>query len=110
VKLRELEPVLLRHNRETHRAEHVERLEDADGIRFACPKCFAANGGLVGTHLVRVSFDGKAYGKGWNVGGSSLDDLTLTPSIQLLGGVDENGLPIGCGWHGFVTAGEVTSC
>jgi hypothetical protein len=35
----------------------------------------------------------------WTVSGTGLADLTLAPSIHLSGP--------GCGWHGFVTAGEV---
>lgn len=38
--------------------------------------------------------------KGWTRTGDTFDTLTLKPSIQR----------IGCGWHGFITAGEVRSC
>lgn len=41
---------------------------------------------------------------GWQRTGDTFDTLTLTPSIyrrEDLGG---------CGWHGFITNGEVTSC
>lgn len=34
----------------------VPALSGADGVEFLCPKCFAANGGAVGTHLVHVYF------------------------------------------------------
>lgn len=34
----------------------------------------------------------------WDRSGESFDDLTLTPSIQR---------GDGCGWHGFITNGEV---
>jgi hypothetical protein len=37
--------------------------------------------------------------KGWRRTGDTFDTLTLTPSILRIGG---------CGWHGFVTNGEVT--
>ena len=30
----------------------VDALTEADGVWFLCPKCFAANGGAVGTHAV----------------------------------------------------------
>lgn len=39
----------------------------------------------------------------WYRGGETFETLTLTPSIL---STKEHG---GCGWHGFVTAGEVTS-
>lgn len=77
---------------------HAESLQDADGIRFTCPKC--------GAHQVIVWFRGRVPdsatpGPGrWTATGGSFDDLTLTPSINLSGP--------GCGWHGFVTNGEVT--
>jgi hypothetical protein len=35
----------------------------------------------------------------WQRKGESFEALTLTPSVRA-----------GCGWHGFVTAGMVTSC
>ena len=88
----------------------VETLADAHGMHFLCPLCFAKNGGSRGTHMVSVGFAGRAHeapfchdGQGklvfWNVSGAGFADLTLTPSIQCLGG---------CNWHGFVTNGEVT--
>ena len=36
----------------------------------------------------------------WEMSGDSFADLTLTPSIQRVGE---------CGWHGHVTAGEITT-
>jgi hypothetical protein len=85
--------------------QRVDTLAEADGIWFLCPKCFADNKGPVGTHMVCIGFAGRApagsYTQGsngqdtrWNIaGGTGLDDLVLTPSVQLLGG---------CNWHGFV--------
>ena len=35
---------------------------------------------------------------GWNRTGDTFETLTLTPSILRVGG---------CGWHGFITGGEV---
>ena len=79
----------------------VERLEDADGISFLCPKCFETLG-----HSIHVYFEGRNtpahLGKNkkgetvrWKIaGGTSLDDLQLTPSILLEAGA--------CDWHGFV--------
>lgn len=92
--------------------EDVETLAEADEIMFLCPLCFAKNGGSNGTHSVMVSFAGRnvpdeagsrdADGKPsrWTIaGGSSLDDLVLTPSILLDA---KQPAHVGCHWHGFV--------
>lgn len=89
----------------------VQNINEADHIMFLCPACFAKNGGATGTHQVMVTFEGRnvpeeagtrdASGKPsrWNVSGTSLDDLVLTPSILL----DANRpADQGCHWHGFV--------
>jgi hypothetical protein len=85
---------------------YVETLQEAHGVWFLCPKCFAANGGKVGTHMVGCYFVGKVPawaepGPGrWNPSGTGLHDLTFVPpgatSVLLTGG---------CGWHGFVSNG-----
>lgn len=92
----------------------VETVAEAHGVRFLCPKSFAKNGGPKGTHSVYIFFAGSPYAghnkEGqevrWNVaGGSSLDDLQLTPSIQ----EQDEGLPLEhqCNWHGFVGSSGV---
>lgn len=87
----------------------VETLADAQGIRFLCPLCFAKNNGMVGTHEIEVTFEGRgatdkqgSHNKSgaavrWNVQGTGLDDLTLRPSILSEGE---------CGYHGYVTGGS----
>jgi hypothetical protein len=89
----------------------VDTLTEADGVLFLCPKCFAANGGPVGTHGVLCWFEGKVPddvdskpGR-WNPVGTGLGDLSFVPgkrshSVLLLGD--------GCSWHGFVTNGDAT--
>lgn len=84
-------------------------MADADGVVFLCPKCFAANGGPVGTHHVLCWFvgrvpDGESPGPGrWVPSGTGIDDLTFVgpnaASVQLTEG---------CRWHGFVRNGEAT--
>lgn len=88
----------------------VESLAEADGIEFLCPKCFAANGGEVGTHAVICWFEGKVAddvepkpGR-WNPTGTGFSDLSFVPgkksnSVLLIGG---------CAWHGFITNGDAT--
>lgn len=81
----------------------VESIADADLVKFLCPKCFAANGGKKGTHQVYAEFAGRNCppemnnGVRWQFSGTSIDDLTITPSILCIGG---------CAWHGFVENGQ----
>jgi hypothetical protein len=95
-----------------HKSYHVvESIDEAQGVMFLCPKCFAANRGKVGTHSVLCWFAGRGVpddmspkpGR-WNPSGTGIYDLTFVPpgavSVLLLGG--------GCGWHGFVTNGDAS--
>ena len=79
----------------------VDKLSDADGIYFECPKCH----GTHTSHGIHVYFKGKnvpeRLGKNskgetvrWSAEGTGLHDLVLRPSILLEGP--------GCEWHGFV--------
>lgn len=84
----------------------VDNLADADGMWFLCPKCWADNGGPVGTHSVlcwfvgRVADDVDPRPGRWVPAGTGLGDVTFVgpaaASVMLLGG---------CGWHGFVKQG-----
>lgn len=105
MRLAELEPQFVVREVREDGVYHVrtDALAQAQGVRFLCPKCFAANGGAVGTHMVLcwapgVPADAEPGPGRWPMTGTSLEDLTLTPSIQLNGG---------CAWHGFVRDGEV---
>ena len=112
-KLRELEATFIRYELRDGRIYHVEveTLDEAQGVEFLCPKCFAANNGPVGTHVVicwsrsRGVPDDASPGPGrWKLCGTSLDDLTLNadpPSVAR--SVQLNG---GCGWHGFINSGD----
>lgn len=74
----------------------VATLAEAQGVWFECPGCQG--------HRVLVWFAGRGVpdeeqpSPRWQVSGTSLDDLTLHPSINLPGA--------GCGWHGWVKDGE----
>ena len=90
---------------------YVDTLAEADGVMFLCPKCYAANGGARGTHMVICWFEGKVAddvdpkpGR-WNPTGTCLADLSFVPgrkssSVLLLGE--------GCQWHGFVANGDAS--
>lgn len=108
--LAELDAQLLKRIDARHR-RHVEELSSADGVMFLCPKCFKANGGPIGTHMVMCWFigrvpDDEVPGPGrWSPSQEStgLDNLTLvagSSSIHLTGP--------GCGWHGYVRGGRAT--
>lgn len=90
----------------------VDSLPDAQGVMFLCPKCFRDHGNSdIGTHYVEVTFEGRGVRPDhgchdsdgrptrWQVAGSSLEDLSTQPSVLVVGG---------CGWHGYITNGEVT--
>jgi len=95
VKLTDLEPQLLRIEEPGKLYGHVDALADAHGIRFECPQCR--------DHQVLVWFRNRDVpltetpGPGrWAVSGTGIDDLTLSPSVNVAG----------C-WHGFVQNGEI---
>lgn len=109
-RLAELDAKLVRrHAGPPETYEHVAALVAADGVMFLCPKCYAANGGPVGTHSVLCWFVGRVPddvdpkpGR-WIPAGTGIDDLTFigpaAASVLLTGG---------CGWHGFVRNGDAT--
>ncbi len=81
----------------------VSTLAEAQGVEMLCPGCFAKNGGPRGTHIIIAWFRGRAVpddvrpGPGrWAISGSTRDDLTLNPSVD-----------VGC-WHGFIRDGKAT--
>jgi hypothetical protein len=114
MRLVDLDPKFIRYERrDDGRIYHceVQTIDEAQGVRFLCPKCFAENGGEVGTHLVvcwsrsRGVPDEAAPGPGrWSLHGSGFHNLTLNGDPP--GGARSVQINGGCGWHGFVTAGE----
>jgi hypothetical protein len=106
--LRQLEAGFVRRDVRSDATYHirVDSPAEADGVIFMCPKCFAENGGGVGTHPVLCWFVGKVPDDAdpkpgrWHPSGNGLDDLTFVgpgaASVLLTGG---------CGWHGFVKNG-----
>lgn len=81
----------------------VETLAEADGIQFLHPEEFRRNKGSEGTCILQILFKGKAQYPDmteprWNVSGTGLDDLTISPSILSKGNVE---------WHGWIRNGQV---
>lgn len=85
---------------------HVETLAEAQGVMLDCPKCR--------NHSVIIAFADRGVKDNWGtrssdgrptrwqvVGGTGLNDLTLSPSIDCTPSNPN------C-WHGFITNGEVT--
>jgi|SRR3990167_7472073 len=115
MRLLDLEAKFMRHESRDGHEYYVEviTLEEAQGVMFLCPKCFAANSGSRGAHRVicwsrsRGVPDEIHPGPGrWKLVGTGLNDLTLEAdppstarSVQLNGG---------CNWHGFVTNGDAS--
>jgi hypothetical protein len=102
-------------SRHVHEDRRPVTFAEAQGVQFWCPcgfgkPAFPIDGGR--PHLVMVPFNGRGlpddFGPHsrtnandhprWNVSGSSLDDLTTTPSVAV--GDPE------C-WHGFIANGEI---
>lgn len=107
MKLRDLDGQLVRFeagSEDRGYAYHfVDTLAEADGVTFLCPHCFEKNHGEVGTHSVLVWFSGRPNVPTsirplprWEASGTSVDDLTISPSIDLGNG----------DWHGWVQNGE----
>lgn len=114
MRLTELKPQFLTTTPDGKEHTYVDTIAEAQGILFLCPKCFVANGGSGGTHAVICWSSSRGVGPDvdpkpgrWVLSGTGYGDLTLdgepgkSRSVLLTGG---------CQWHGFVTAGEVTSC
>jgi hypothetical protein len=89
----------------------VDALGEAHGVWFLCPKCYAENGGPIGTHAVlcwfvgRVPDDADPKPGRWTPTGTGLSNLTFVPSPGRSQSVLLTG---GCGWHGFVADGNAT--
>lgn len=105
--LRELEAEFVKDTDGGKTITPVRTLAEADGVMYLCPKCYAANKGRAGTHMVLNWFEGKVPDERdpkpgrWNPVGTSLDDLTFVPGKKSQSVL----LTSGCAWHGFVTNG-----
>lgn len=87
----------------------VQRKQDADGVLFLCPKCFADNQGPIGTHGIKcwephVPQDTPPTPGRWEMLGNDLNDLTLTASSSSIA------LTGGCRAHFYVRNGAIEFC
>lgn len=79
----------------------IEAFAEAHGVLFLCPRCQ--------DHYILVWFKDRGVpaeatpSHRWSASGTCLDDLTLSPSINL----DVPGTS-GCKWHGFVRGGDAS--
>ena len=106
--LRDLHAQLLTYERDgLGRVFHhkVGTLPHAQGMVLYCPKCFAEHEGPIGTHQLALWFEHRGVPAfatpgpaRWTITGTSLDDLSLAPSIAVQGG---------CEWHGFIKRGRI---
>src|SRR5229473_7713335 len=105
MRLRDLDAKFLKRE-DSHHFRFVATITEADGVKFLCPKCFAVNGGPVGTHAVicwapSVPQDTNPTPGRWELVGTDIDNLTLragSSSVLLKGG---------CGAHFFVQNGAI---
>lgn len=116
------------------RLSRQDSVEGMQGVMFQCPSCGAGlergeedgRRFIRGAHYIRAFFanpqgapvaphdadlrtDGNPNPR-WTMSGTSIDDLTLTPSINCdIPWKDKDGVehPSGCKFHGFVTNGDV---
>jgi hypothetical protein len=106
MKLSDLEPRFLQIVDERHN-QFVERIEQADGVMFLCPKCF--NGSPVGVHYVicwrpHVGQEHPPTPGRWEFRGTGMENLSLVAgSSSVL-------LTAGCRAHFYVRQGEIEMC
>lgn len=106
MRLSELEPKFVRMVEAGTRSwfETVQTLAGAHGVKHLCPVCFLKNDGPQGTHSIitpnRNAPPAWATAGGWDMGGTGLEDLTVDPSIQVLGEGS-------CKAHFFIKDGEI---
>lgn len=89
--------------------QHVDSIEQADGIRFLCPLCYQRNGGPIGVHSVlcwkpSVQKDITPGPGRWDMQGSGFNDLTL------VAGSSSVRLTDGCEAHFFIKNGKIIMC
>jgi hypothetical protein len=108
MRLTELDPHWLVREDDNHFGR-ARRLDQADGIRFRCPKCFEVNRGVRGTHSIicwqpHVPQSTFPTPGRWSFRGRGFRDLSLIASSNSVR------LTSGCAAHFWIKNGEVTPC
>jgi hypothetical protein len=129
MKLRELDATFVGRWNDSGYHRFAQTIEPGvQGLCFQCPICAvgkvhgeeAGVGYAEDAHYVLVWFanpiaaavappeaDSKPHHR-WTFAGSSIDDATLTPSVNLDIPNPETGVTSGCRWHGWVKDGDAT--
>ena len=81
-----------------HERSAVATLAEAQGIRFRCPNPEYDDFVLCIPFRGRGAPSDENGGHQWDVSGSGMHDLTLSPSVHFVGV-----------WHGWIRNGEVTN-
>jgi hypothetical protein len=109
--LRELEAVFVgRYQPGGSFHEQGDVMAGAQGVLFVCPVPACSHSIIVWFADRGVPAEAHPAYR-WAVSGSSLDDLTLSPSINLdIPFTDAKGVthPASCRWHGFIQNGKAT--
>jgi hypothetical protein len=91
----------------TRNGQPVPR-RDGVGVGFDCP-C-GCDSPLFVPFANPLDGGPNEHPKGWQREGESFDALTLRPSILRVKWKDQSGREHGCGWHGFITNGDIQTC
>jgi hypothetical protein len=75
------------------------------GVEFDCPCGCGKRRSIPFRNPPEEGIPGRPSEGGWQRTGTTFEDLTLSPSIFAK---RDKLRPENCGWHGYVTAGEVT--
>ena len=108
--LRELEAVFISRYDPAKGSFHEqgELRAGAQGLLFLCPMPECSHSVIVWFRDSGVPPEASPKPR-WVAQGSCIDDLTLSPSINLdVPYIDEKGLthPSSCKWHGFISGGQ----
>ncbi len=109
MKLTDLDAEFVRHTATGF--QRVLEFSAAQGVVFVCPLAGQAS---CSGHSILVWFAGRGVPDAaapeprWSASGTGLDDLTLSPSINLDVPPKEGGQARGCRWHGHVRDGDAS--
>jgi len=100
MRLTELDPNFLHYAPDATRC-FVDQLARANGVIFLCPVCQGSKAHYILCWTAAVPQTEAPHGGRWTLSGSSLADLTISPSVALVDG---------CRAHFWVQDGLVRMC